>query len=201
MKETFNHTEVQTTIQCQRNWDWDNPIKPEDLKLLDEYVQKPPQQQGAKLFGIINIDNNYVAVDRLQVMCFNPTSGKKVSNPQTHMLSPTVYIWTYNNTAVQEHGIQKVMMQIGIHIGIVIRKADELGYKTGFIACGPHTMISWKSWCHSFDIDSTSTGHEHFVFALAVGNGKQSQDYNNDQLIESTTHYHVPYNWPDFKKV
>jgi len=199
MIEEFDNEEVQLTIQCQRNWDWDNPVSPEDLAILDEYVSKPPQQQGEKLFDIVSIHNNYDAVNILQQICFNPGTYDYNGDPQAHMLCPNVYIWTISPSSNQAD-MEKIMMQVGMHFGIVTRKAMELGYRTGFVACGPHTATAWRVWCSQHNVACGPQLNENFVVALAVGNPKPGLEYNIDHA-RGYPHTHNNYNWPTVTKV
>jgi len=194
--ETYDHKEVHETIRCQRNWDWNQPVNSEDIKLLREYLRKPPQQQGARCFNVIEIDNNYQAANRFQNICFNPSSNLTRINPQAHMMAPTVFIWTTSDEILDREDANKINLQIGIHSGIIIRRAAEMGYHTGFLGCGPNTPPAWWGWLTAYGKDTVE--HAQFRFAVAVGTPMPDQEYNQNFFNPQEDHYHHPYDWPRY---
>ena len=192
--ETFKHQQVHETIRCQRNWDWDTPIEPQHLELIQEYIEKPPQQQGELCFNTVCILNNYSAVDSLQkITTHSGSSQKQDRNPQSHILAPLVIVWTTNMSIYHSVGPVKPHLHAGLHSGIVAQASNSLGYQTGFMGCAPNSGGRFISWIQSCGLDPQM--HEEFLFALAIGRGKPGQPYNRDHN-DDYNHHRVPYNWP-----
>ena len=180
----YKHNKLHETIRCQRNWDWDNQIKPDHLAILDEYVAKPPQKQGERMFHVARIHNDMDKVTELHT---------SLNTPNTHVMSTLVYIWfPLAGTKSQYHAS-------GFHAGIISKLANELGYATGFCGCGASANSQW----YKFAVKYNLTPIEHYsnpMFILSIGHGKPDTEYNRCQ-IENNKHHHHPYNWGEVKTI
>ena len=183
----FTHHNIHETIRCQRNFDWNNQVTPEHLAILDEYVQKPPQQCGERATTVIKIHNNFEKVYDLSM---------KLDKENWQIVAPLVYVWTSNDTQPDEKFFA------GFHSGIVSKIANELGYQTGFCACGNGGDAQlMKHW--SLANGLTDDNYHHMEFILSIGHGELDKAYNdNGSYVEDqSSHTHSPYNWPEVKEL
>ena len=180
----YTHNKLHETIRCQRNWDWGNQITPDHLAILDEYVAKPPQQQGERMFHVARIHNDMDKVTELHT---------SLNTPNYHVMSTLVYIWfPLAGTKSQYHAS-------GFHAGIISKLANELGYATGFCGCGASDNKQWNKFAVKYNL----TPIEHYsnpMFILSIGHGQPDIEYNRCQL-DGYIHTHHPYNWGEVKKI
>jgi len=185
----YNHDKLHETIRCQRNWDWDNQVTPEHLAIIDEYVEKPPQQQGQQTFSIVRIHNDLEKISYLH---------DRLYSPQSQILAPLVYVWFPLHPGPNHHDRQKCQYQLGFHAGIISKLANSLGYATGFCGCGPD-FSRWHQVQKKFSLYPPEA-YAFPQFILSIGRGKPDTEYNIDQNNDFV-HQYFPYNWPPVKNL
>lgn len=180
----FKHDQLHETIRCQRNWDWDNQVTPEHLAIIDEYVAKPPQQQGQQTFTVVRIHNDMEKISYLH---------DRLYSSQTQILAPLVYIWFPLHSRSDHIDKQKCIYQLGFHAGLISKLANSLGYATGFCGCGPD-LSRWHEVQTKFSLFPEQE-HLYPQFILSIGHGFPDTEYNVDQNHDFV-HDHYEYNWP-----
>jgi len=181
----YTHDKLHETIRCQRNWDWDNQVTPEHLAILDEYVAKPAQQQGERMFSVARIHNDMEKISDIH---------DNLNKSNTQVLAPLVYIWFPLDEHVWDHHLQA-----GFHAGIISKLANELGYATGFCGCGASENSEWSSITEKYNLTPVED-YKDPIFILSIGHGKPDTPYNKDHL-ENFIHTHHRYDHAPVKTV
>jgi len=185
----FKHKNIHETIRCQRNFDWNNPVTLEHLEILDEYVQKPGQQQGEHTSTAFKIYNNYEKVQEL---------NNQLHQVNEQVLAPLVYVFTSDGKLEEKNPFFA-----GFNSGIVAKVANELGYQTGFCLCGVGSSnAKWKSWCRENGLDGPH--YNNLEFILSIGHPEPGKNYNDNgsycnEVYED--HEHFTYNWSEVKEL
>ena len=191
----YVHDKLHEVIRCQRTFDWDNQPTAEHVTILDEYAQKPPQQQGFEAATIVKVHNNKPKMQEIESLLGGLT-------PQNHVIAPLVYIWF---PIIHQRGRQhwqnnsKTWANTGLHAGIVAKLANELGYATGFCGCGKDSnrLDEWHSWTNANGLKPSEL-YELPMLILSIGHGLPDTEYNWDPLLNGgDTHEHIPYEWSE----
>lgn len=185
----FKHKNIHETIRCQRNFDWNNPVSQEHLEILDEYVQKPGQQQGEHTSTAFKIYNNYEKVQEL---------NNQLYQVNEQVLAPLVYVFTSDGTLGEKNPFFA-----GFNSGMLSKVANELGYQTGFCLCGVGSSnAKWKSWCRENGLDGPH--YNTLEFILSIGHPEPGKEYNENGSYCNESyedHEHFTYNWSEVKEL
>ena len=188
----FKHKRIHETIRCQRNFDWNSPIDPEHLEILDEYVQKPGQQQGEHCVTVFKIHNNFEKVNEL---------NKQLKTENEQVLAPLVYVWTSDRTKDDKN-----FFFAGFHSGMVSKVANDLGYQTGFCLCDTGREfdydVAWRLWCNDNGLEGPH--YHNLEFILSIGHPEPGKDYNDNGSYTDKPdddHEHYTYNWSELKEL
>jgi len=190
----YNDEMLREVASCQRNFDRDKIIDPEQMSIIDEWVGKAPVQCGEHKYNIIKITNLETMLDLSKLLARMPpaAAGNKVlpedavSQPQ--ILGHVCYVYTTadNMKASDFH--------VGFSSGLCAARATTLGLKTGFARCGPRSDEGWTQWLLKWEIDLVK--HKSFKFALGVGHGTDDQHYAWSPYRKNHIHEHNKPNFP-----
>lgn len=180
----YNDPLLKEVASCQRNFDRSKPISEDIIAQLDEWVAKGPQQVGERVFNTIKITNPDCALHLSQICSGVPEDQElqkdNVYQPQANATLTYVWClpgvtWFAENDHILGADPESYRLHIGFNAGLVTRKATDLGLKTGFTACGPHTREKWEHWKQTWGLNK----HKYwdFQFALGVGYGYPGMPY------------------------
>ena len=182
---------LQNLIQCQRNWDSNQTIADDDLALILEYAQEPPQQQGNKYFNILVLHNSAAKQRLYRILTPNDVPVEN-RNLQPQVLANTTLVWTLPQHQQCDDGDfsngLNEQFHVGFHSGIVAELANNMGYATSFTRCGPYTNEAWISWLKTHNLSVED--HYSFGFALGIGYANTDLQHNIDHV---TGHAHEHY--------
>lgn len=186
--------QLSTLLQCQRNWDLSKSVPEEHVALFREYMENPPQQQGAKYFNGIIVTNTAAKLDLYKILCAEKPNLNTCTNLQPQVLANLDLIWTHPLEPNTDELNQ--MFHIGFHSGNICQLATQLGYKTSFTRCGPYTEDSWYEWLEKYGLDIDK--HRMYAYTLGIGFANENVPYNVDHVAK-IAHAHVPFNRPDIE--
>lgn len=189
----YNDEVLREVASCQRNFDRDKIIDPEQMAIIDEWVGKAPVQCGEHKYNIIKITNLETMLDlsKLLANANAPTTGplfieNEVFQPQ--ILGHVCYVYTAPD------GMKSPDFHVGFSAGLCAARATTLGLKTGFARCGPISDKIWTQWLLKWEIDLVN--HKSFKFALGVGHGTDDQHYAWSPYRAGHLHEHNKPNFP-----
>lgn len=189
----YNDEMLREVASCQRNFDRDKTINPEQMSIIDEWVGKAPTQCGEHSYNIIKITNLETMLDLSKLLATTNVENVVAMKTedivfQPQMLGYVCYVYTASVSMVAPD------FHVGFSAGLCAARATTLGLKTGFTRCGPVLEQAWPEWLLKWDLDPVN--HKSFKFALGVGHGTDDQHYAWSPYREGHLHEHNSPNFP-----
>ena len=154
----FLNTAIVNSQHCQRNWDLDKSILPEDLNTLVKSVTECPSKQNIAYYKCHFIFNRSVIKNiHSNTDGFTVSHNPKVTETNTQTLANLVVafedvpitarylqgvvrndqaLWMQSNNGIVHKDLKRDKeMAIGIASGYLNLTANLLGYSTGYCAC------------------------------------------------------------------
>tara|TARA_A100001011_G_C14107297_1_gene755367 strand:- start:94 stop:759 length:666 start_codon:yes stop_codon:yes gene_type:complete len=181
--------------RCQRNWNYDIPVKDQDIETLIQVAINMPTKQNVDYYELI-VSTNKNFNKSCYDSAINPddpyfeSEPNKLRNGQVN--APLLFIWqnslngteTFDERCLVTRDIDgnntgdyldhSVDTAIGISSGATALAAAYLGYKTGFCACMDMPTLYRKNKETEFLKVSENLLKAHTTLFLGIGNPKDS---------------------------
>ena len=141
-----------TAQRCQRNWDWQKPVTPEQIQCVLSVATAMPTKQNRPVYQLFVCTDqstnlwlaNHARDDPATINTGSLTTRSTYQNSQ--IAAPVVFIWfnnsvaptdqsSFNGPKTQPSHAKSDNIAIGISAGAAALTANTMGLKTGFCAC------------------------------------------------------------------
>ena len=169
-----------TAERCQRNWDFSNPVAPDDIKKIVNVATTMPTKNNRAFYELTvssNLDFNKTCYAwSINDKCDHFIDRKIHRNTQVY--APLLMIWTPPIHKVidgfNDEFTENFYVAIGISSGAAALTANSLGYRTGYCQCFKQDKLL-DTIGKKYDIKITGASNPHIVM-LGIGHPDSAYD-------------------------